>query len=470
MKKICTLALSLGILATSYSAAMAADLQINYNGQPLTLNQPAVIQEGRTLLGLRDMVDQMGLTVDWNSSSRIATIIYHEKNIMLQPDLQRVYIDGIQQTVEVGPQIIEDRIYLPVRYLFELLDGDVFYRTYDDGTAVVAVNSYDAYINYRTSADRLTKVVRKAEVSSRKSTVLIDHKGDTLELSIAPGTITAYRTKPGLSNHTTHSYQSVFIQNKLGAILPLAGKYWAILDDVTSSRYLGDIINAQGTAHLEADTPQGKYKLYGGSRGVNALDLEGNDGVVTQIITGYTLDLSDNSDGVKDKSYAVNAKNTYGFLTDGQLLIMGTDPILDQGFVTKCCRTISTTMNDGHIFAYEDAFGIIGTDYTAEGKMELFTTTYTNEGMRANSYLPISDFNANESFRNLLIKDAVQHNGKIYVLLQTAESLYLATWNMQNNLFSAEKLDRTYTGFVLDNDGYRLFCSDSQYYYFYDLI
>ena len=29
-----------------------------------------------------------------------------------------------EQEIDVGPQIIDDHIYLPVRYLFELLDGE----------------------------------------------------------------------------------------------------------------------------------------------------------------------------------------------------------------------------------------------------------------------------------------------------------------------------------------------------------
>lgn len=133
MKKIAAAMLSLGLLAGSCSMALAAEPEVSYNGQPLTLHQPAIIQEGRTLLALRDMAEQMDVDVQWDASARLATIQYKEKTITLQPDLQRVFINNEQQQIDVGPQIIEDRIYLPVRYLFELLDADVYFRSYDDG-------------------------------------------------------------------------------------------------------------------------------------------------------------------------------------------------------------------------------------------------------------------------------------------------------------------------------------------------
>ena len=85
MKKIAVAMLSLGLLAGSCSAAMAAEPEISYNGQPLTLHQPAIVQEGRTLLALRDMAEQMDVDVQWDSATRLATITYKDKVITLQP-------------------------------------------------------------------------------------------------------------------------------------------------------------------------------------------------------------------------------------------------------------------------------------------------------------------------------------------------------------------------------------------------
>ena len=176
MKKIAVAMLSLGLLAGSCSAAMAAEPEISYNGQPLTLHQPVIVQEGRTLLALRDMAEQMDVDVQWDNATRLATIVYKDKTITLQPDLQRVLINGEQQQVDVGPQIIEDCIYLPLRYLFEMLDADVFYRSYEDGKTVVAVNSKDSYINYVTTSGRQTKAVRSVDSAYTGNPVVMTHR------------------------------------------------------------------------------------------------------------------------------------------------------------------------------------------------------------------------------------------------------------------------------------------------------
>ena len=70
MKKIAVAMLSLGLLAGSCTAAMAAEPEVYYNGQPLTLHQPAIVQEGRTLLALRDMAEQMNVEVQWDNTKK----------------------------------------------------------------------------------------------------------------------------------------------------------------------------------------------------------------------------------------------------------------------------------------------------------------------------------------------------------------------------------------------------------------
>ena len=41
-----------------------------------------------------------------------------------------MYLNGEEQAIDVGPQIINDRIYLPVRYMFELFEGNVSTHSY----------------------------------------------------------------------------------------------------------------------------------------------------------------------------------------------------------------------------------------------------------------------------------------------------------------------------------------------------
>lgn len=469
MKKTGVAILTLGFLIGSCSWAMAAEPEILYNGQPLTPHQPVVIENGRTLLGLRDMADQMQIAVHWDSSTRLATLRNQEQVITLQPDLQRILINDIPQNVDVGPQLIENHIYLPVRYLFEMLGGDVFYRSYEDGRTVISVNSYDSYRNYQTIEGRLTKVVRKVEKDSRSSTVLVNHSSNVMELIPQGSQIEVYSTRSGLvneekklldSNHSTTIYD----------ILEYQQKYWALLEKPSDRRYLGDMIVPEGKPMLDQIlTPQGEYTLYGGSSYLAALDLEGKEGFIDLPFHGYVLDLSGNKNGVKHSSYAINSKNVYGFLTDGQLLLVGTDPYVDEGFYVKSCNTISPTMQTGQVFTYGDTFYIIAVDQTASGQQELFTTTYAHNGLKANSYVQASHFSTDAQYRYIEIVDTAQTNEKAHLLLRINQEMYLASWDLLTNELFTEKLDRKYIRFVPYNGSSRLYCADEQYYYFYQL-
>ena len=467
MKKLCTLALSLGLLVGTCTAAMAADMQVYYNGVELELQQPAVIQDGRTLLALRDVAEQMNLEISWDNVYRLAEVSFYDKTITFQPDVRKVYLNGEEQAIDVGPQIINDRIYLPVRYMFELFEGNVFYKVHDNGTIVVAVDSYDSYINLETQTERLTKVVRRAEIGE-DTVIFRNHNNETMEMTVKPGEIAVYRSKATLlDNYTSEIFKSIRVDGTIYDIVNMDGKYWALLREYNDERYLGSIGIPNGHFYHEILTPQGWYRFYGGTQDLELLDLEGNEGFTQKKISGYTMDIgSKHRDSV---SYAINDKNAYGFLTDGHFVMVGTDSRLDEGFVVKTNETVSETLKSGKVFAYGDTFGIIGVDRRENGKAELFTTTFAGNGMRANSYTNISKYYLEQNFTNMNINDMVQDGSKVYILLQIHNQLYLAAWDLVDNSFTSEKLDRDYQGFVLSNDSYQLFDADERYYYFYAL-
>lgn len=464
MKKIAVAMLSLGLLAGSCSAALAAEPEVYYNGQSLTLHQPAVIQDGRTLLALRDMAEQMGVNVQWDSATRLATVTYKDKVITLQPDLQRVLINNQEQQIDVGPRILEDRIYLPMRYLFELLDADVFYRQYEDGKTVVSVNSKDSYINYVTTNGRLTKAIRNVASSNTDNPVVMTHDGNVLELVSKDGSITLYRTTQMFSRQEIKTEQQLF-QKQIIDIMEENGEYYAVLGETQSVRYVGTGYHPDGGAFItNIQTPQGAFRFYGSSAALDTLALESNNGFSTKNVKGYLLDLSGSAQTIRDTDYAFSQDKRYGFLTDGQLLLIGNLP--SEGYKVLACHTISDTMHDGKLFTQNGEFYAIGSDVTANGKQEIFVTSYTAQGLKANSYVPVSHLADNEAYRYLNIADAVQIGDKAYLLLQTDVSRYLACYDLTKHTFTTEKLDRPYKKFAQAKGSWQLYDCDEEYYYF----
>ena len=119
-KLIATLTLCLLLLSTSLAMA-AAPPTIYINENSLVTENPAVIEEGRTLLPLRAIFEAMGQEVAWNAEDQSIT----SGGIWLQIDNSTANVDGVEVTLEVPAKIIGDSTYVPLRFIAESLGKDV---------------------------------------------------------------------------------------------------------------------------------------------------------------------------------------------------------------------------------------------------------------------------------------------------------------------------------------------------------
>ena len=461
MKKLATAMLSLGLLAGTCTGVMAAEPEIYYNGNALTLNQPAIIQDGRTLLGVRDMAEQMGVNVTWDNRTRIATVEYEDKKILLQPDLRRVIVNGNEQTVDVGPQILNDRIYLPVRYLFEMLDSTVDYQTLSDGTAKVSVFSKDSYVNYYKVNGRETQVLRSKNNVFTGAGIIMLHDGNVVDATIDSGKLMLLRTDR-LHQELQETSEAIWQNKSITAYELIDDKYYAVLDETQSSHYVGNGYHPAGEAFLkEIYTPQGEFAFFGSEAGLNTYALETKEGFTSKTVKGYLARIPDQ---IKESDYAFSDRKTYGFLTDGQLLIIINKP--GEGYQVQTCDTISNTMRNGKLFSQNGCFFALASDTTTDGKPDLFVTIYSENGRPIHSYSPVSHFSDLEQYRYLNIEDAVQIGDKAYVLLRSDVSRYLGCYDLTNHTFTSEKLNQPYERFIPAKGSWQLFYSDKDYYHF----
>jgi len=79
----------------------------------------------RTLLPIRCFVEAIGGNIEWNDTEKKVTIGCNENNIELWIDNPVAKVNSIEQTLDVAPQIINDRTMLPLRFISENLGFDV---------------------------------------------------------------------------------------------------------------------------------------------------------------------------------------------------------------------------------------------------------------------------------------------------------------------------------------------------------
>lgn len=91
------------------------------NGQNVSLDQPAVLVSGRTMLPFRFITENMRAEVGWDPETQMVTATYGTIVVKLMVGSQTAYVNGQPREVNVPPQLVNGRTMVPLRFL-----GDAF--------------------------------------------------------------------------------------------------------------------------------------------------------------------------------------------------------------------------------------------------------------------------------------------------------------------------------------------------------
>lgn len=89
--------------------------------------EPIVIND-RTLVPLRFFAENFGFNVEWNAIEYTATMEKDDKIICLKPDSDIITINGRETRLNVKPKIIQNRVYVPLRDINEMVGKKVSYK------------------------------------------------------------------------------------------------------------------------------------------------------------------------------------------------------------------------------------------------------------------------------------------------------------------------------------------------------
>jgi hypothetical protein len=84
-----------------------------------------VIYNGRTILPIRALVEELGGTLSWNGNEQKVTITLDSKTIELWIGKKSTKINGVEKTTDVVPRIVNSRTMLPLRYVIDNLGYNV---------------------------------------------------------------------------------------------------------------------------------------------------------------------------------------------------------------------------------------------------------------------------------------------------------------------------------------------------------
>lgn len=121
MKKLTSLLLAVSMLVGMMAVpAMAAeDVKVYLFGEKLEFDVPAQIVNGRTLVPVRKIFEELGYKVDWDKDTRTATAVSTERTIRITIDELVMYVNDEPKELDVPACIIDGRTLVPARAISE---------------------------------------------------------------------------------------------------------------------------------------------------------------------------------------------------------------------------------------------------------------------------------------------------------------------------------------------------------------
>ena len=103
----------------------SSQITVIINGKPLALEQPPIIENGRTLVPLRAIFEALGAEVDWNPETQTVTAGKGGTTVMLTIGSNTLIKNGQQISLDVPARIVGGRTLVPVRAVAESFDAEV---------------------------------------------------------------------------------------------------------------------------------------------------------------------------------------------------------------------------------------------------------------------------------------------------------------------------------------------------------
>jgi Copper amine oxidase N-terminal domain. len=118
---------------------------------------------------MRKIFESLGAAVDWNETTQTITATKDDTKIVMQISKNDMQVNDKTITLDVPPQIIDDRTLVPVRAVAESFDADV---SWDNEKQVVSITTTDDPIptpQYCTGTSTETTTSTSQETDSQSS-------------------------------------------------------------------------------------------------------------------------------------------------------------------------------------------------------------------------------------------------------------------------------------------------------------
>ena len=144
---------------------------VRVNGEDITFEDPEAlpkIMNNRTMLAARAFYEKIGAKVDWNGKARTVTVTKDKDKIVLTIGSNKALVNGKEVALDSAATIVNDKTYIPVRFVSEAFGYKV---KYDPNEGMPIVDIFN--ITEKELADKLQELEKEENykmIASMKST------------------------------------------------------------------------------------------------------------------------------------------------------------------------------------------------------------------------------------------------------------------------------------------------------------
>ena len=123
---------------TDAGLAAINPIRVYLDGQRLSFDSSPQMINGRTMLPLRAIFEEMGAEVEWNPQTQTATAIRGDTTVILTVGSLSPTVDGVVVPIDQAGIIIDGRTLAPLRFVAEAFGGTV---EWDNATRIATITT-----------------------------------------------------------------------------------------------------------------------------------------------------------------------------------------------------------------------------------------------------------------------------------------------------------------------------------------
>lgn len=135
------IAMGAGLVSTTAAQTAAPYVGVFVDGAPVAFDQPPVIVNGRVLVPLRGVFERLGATVAWDPASQTVLAQSGATSVSLRIGSPQASVNGQPQMLDVPAMLIGGRTLVPLRFVSQALGAGV---TWNAVSSTVQITSSGA--------------------------------------------------------------------------------------------------------------------------------------------------------------------------------------------------------------------------------------------------------------------------------------------------------------------------------------